>query len=235
MTDVVTKAADYARAAHESIDQRRKFTNEPYIVHPQAVAAWVASVTTNPAVIAAAWLHDVVEDTPVTIDQIESDFGPEIARLVADLTDVSQKSDGNRQQRTAIDRKHTSATDPRAKTVKLADLIDNLSDMHPWLSDSICRAVTGDGDVRRKLYTDGEHTVFAFRRCICLNGIDLGATRGDLAERMLPITLERISESKRRSVDEIWARWKQQHARILGAILDLAVQVIAALPSVELE
>ena len=54
--------------------------------------------------------------------------------------------------------------------------IDNLSDVRPWLSDSICRAVTGDGDVRRKLYTDGELAVFAFRRCVCLNGIDLGAT-----------------------------------------------------------
>ena len=112
--------------------------------------------------------------------------------------------------------------------------IDNLSDVQPWLSDSICRAVTGDGDVRRKLYTDGEHTVFAFRRCICLNGIDLGATRGDLSERMLPITLERISETTRLSEDEIWSQWQQHHARIFGAILDLTVQVIAALPSVQL-
>ena len=112
--------------------------------------------------------------------------------------------------------------------------IDNLSDVPPWLSDSICRAVTGDGDVRRKLYTDGEHAVFAFRRCICINGIDLGATRGDLAERMLPITLDRISESSRKSEEEIWAQWNQAHPRILGAILNLAVEVVAALPSVEL-
>ena len=112
--------------------------------------------------------------------------------------------------------------------------IDNLSDVQPWLSDSICRAVTGDGDVRRKLYTDGEHAVFAFRRCVCLNGIDLGASRGDLSERMLPITLDRISEKTRRSEDEIWSQWEQCHPRILGAILDLAVQVVAALPSVEL-
>ena len=112
--------------------------------------------------------------------------------------------------------------------------IDNLSDVPPWLSDSICRAVTGEGDVRRKLYTDGEHAVFAFRRCICLNGIDLGATRGDLAERMLPITLDRISETARRSEEEIWSQWQQRHARIFGAILDLAVHVISGLSSIEL-
>ena len=112
--------------------------------------------------------------------------------------------------------------------------IDNLSDVQPWLSDSICRAVTGDGDVRRKLYTDGEHAVFAFRRCVCLNGIDLGATRGDLNERLLPITLDRISEASRKTEDEIWAQWDQLHPRVLGAILDLAVKVVAALPSVEL-
>ncbi len=112
--------------------------------------------------------------------------------------------------------------------------IDNLSDVQSWLSDSICRAVTGDGDVRRKLYTDGEYAVFSFRRCICLNGIDLGASRGDLAERMLPITLDRISESDRQSEEEIWSKWEQRHPRIFGAILDLAVQVVAGLPSIEL-
>ena len=112
--------------------------------------------------------------------------------------------------------------------------LDNLSDVRPWLSDSICRAVTGEGDVRRKLYTDGEHSVFAFRRCVCLNGIDLGATRGDLGERMLPINLERISESNRQTEDDLWPNWHRRHPRILGAILDLASQVLSVLHSVEL-
>ena len=112
--------------------------------------------------------------------------------------------------------------------------LDNLSDVRPWLSDSICRAVTGEGDVRRKLYTDGEHSIFAFRRCICLNGIDLGATRGDLAERMLPINLERIPESSRQTEESLWPNWRRSHSRILGAILDLASQVLSVLHSVEL-
>lgn len=112
--------------------------------------------------------------------------------------------------------------------------MDNLSTVPPWLSDSICRAVTGDGDVRRKLYTDGEYSVFAFRRCICLNGIDLGATRGDLAERMLPISLDRIPDNKRVAENEIWPKWDEHSATILGAVLDLAVLVLNAIPSVEL-
>jgi (p)ppGpp synthase/HD superfamily hydrolase len=126
---LIRSAAEFARAAHERIGQRRKYTGEPYIVHPQAVAATVATVTDDEVVIAAAWLHDVVEDTPVTIDQIEAEFGAEVARLVADLTDAATKADGNRRQRKAIDREHTAGADPRAKTVKLADLIDNLSDI----------------------------------------------------------------------------------------------------------
>jgi hypothetical protein len=88
--------------------------------------------------------------------------------------------------------------------------------------------------VRRKLYTDGEHSVFAFRRCVCLNGIDLGATRGDLGERMLPINLERISESNRQTEDDLWPNWHRRHPRVLGAILDLASKVLSVLHSVEL-
>ncbi len=112
--------------------------------------------------------------------------------------------------------------------------LDNLSKIPDWLSDSICRAVTGDGDVRRKLYTDGEHAVFAFRRCVCLNGIDLGSLRGDLAERLLPIQMEVIHESKRLTEEEVRNRWDEAHAGILGAILDLTAKVIRLLPSVEL-
>ena len=127
--DMVNRAAAFAKAAHESIDQRRKFTNEPYIVHPQAVAETVATVTDDAATLAAAWLHDVVEDTPISIQEIKAEFGAEIASLVADLTDVSHPTDGNRKQRMAIDRQHTAEADPRAKTVKLADVIHNLSDI----------------------------------------------------------------------------------------------------------
>jgi hypothetical protein len=113
--------------------------------------------------------------------------------------------------------------------------LDNLSDIAPWLSDSLCRAVTGDGDVRRKLYTDGDFAVFAFRRAILVNGIDVGAMRGDLAERMLAIDLDRIPDDKRRDEAEMWGDWPNAHPLILGAVLDLAAGVMRVMPSVRLE
>ena len=112
--------------------------------------------------------------------------------------------------------------------------LDNLSVVPDWLSDSICRAVTGDGDVRRKLYTDGELAVFSFRRAIVLNGIDIGASRGDLADRMLPTTLHRIPAAERLEEDQVWPAWSKAHPRILGALLELAAGLVGVLPSVTL-
>jgi hypothetical protein len=113
--------------------------------------------------------------------------------------------------------------------------IDNLSNIPAWLSDSMCRAVTGDGDVRRALYTDGDLHVFSFRRCLLVNGIDIGAIRGDYAERSLVANLARIKPDKRRAEAELIEYWTAEHPRVFGALLDLAVQVVAVLPSVRLE
>lgn len=113
--------------------------------------------------------------------------------------------------------------------------LDNLSVIPPWLSDSICRASTGDGDVRRKLYTDGDYAVFAFRRCVIFNGIDVGAVAGDLADRTLPITLHLIPDGQRKNEKAFWADWSADHPRLLGAVLDLAAKVLARLPGIKLE
>lgn len=113
--------------------------------------------------------------------------------------------------------------------------IDNLSDIQPWLSDSLCRAVTGDGDVRRKLYTDGELAVFSYRRCVILNGIDTGAMQADLADRLLPVDLALITDEERQAEEDLWPSWRQAHPLILGALLDLVSDVMARLPAVKLE
>ena len=119
------RAKDFATRYHGSIDQRRKYTDEPYIMHPAAVVELVRSVDHTEAMIAAAWLHDTVEDTPATLDEVERVFGGTVAALVEMLTDVSKPTDGNREKRKAIDRAHTAKASPEAKTIKLADLIDN--------------------------------------------------------------------------------------------------------------
>jgi (p)ppGpp synthase/HD superfamily hydrolase len=126
MMDIVEKARIFATAAHAAVAQLRKYTNEPYIVHPAEVFAIVSTVhDATPEMLAAAWLHDVVEDTGVTIEVIREVFGEEVAELVGWLTDVSRPEQGNRATRKAIDRAHTAMAPAQAQTIKLADLISN--------------------------------------------------------------------------------------------------------------
>lgn len=124
--DIKVKALTFATAAHAAVGQLRKYTNEPYVVHPIEVAGIVSKVPgATDEMIAAAYLHDVVEDTGVTIELIRKEFGDEVATLVGWLTDVSRPEHGNRAQRKAIDRAHTAGAPAAAATIKLADLLSN--------------------------------------------------------------------------------------------------------------
>lgn len=126
--DIVEKARIFATAAHAAIDQRRKYTEEPYIVHPKQVADFVANVPgSTPEMVAAAWMHDVLEDTSVTPEVMRAEFGDTVTDLVLWVTDVSKKEDGNRATRKAIDRQHIASAPGEAQTVKLADIISNCS------------------------------------------------------------------------------------------------------------
>lgn len=122
---LVERAFIYADAAHRCVGQVRKYTGEPYILHPLAVATLVSSVRHTGVMLAAALLHDVVEDTPRTLEDIGREFGDEVQELVFWLTDVSCPSDGNRAARKALDRARIARAPEAAKTIKLADLIDN--------------------------------------------------------------------------------------------------------------
>ena len=126
--DIVDKARVFATAAHAAAAQLRKYTNEPYIVHPAEVFSIVSTVDgATEDMLAAAWLHDVVEDTGVTNEVIREMFGEKVAELVGWLTDVSRPEQGNRATRKAIDRAHTAMASAQAQTIKLADLISNCS------------------------------------------------------------------------------------------------------------
>lgn len=113
----------FAMNAHKG--QERKYTGEPYITHCAGVVWLVKTCVHTPEMVAAAWLHDTVEDCGVPLATIEEKFGLKVATLVEMLTDVSKPSDGKRAVRKAIDRAHTAKASWKAKTVKLADLIDN--------------------------------------------------------------------------------------------------------------
>lgn len=132
--DVFSQALIVAAKWHGK--QLRKYTNDPYIVHPIAVAALVRDVLSRSSgfsniqiaeVSAAAVMHDVLEDTDYTESQMLDDFGPFITQLVLEVTDVSRPSHGNRAARKAIDREHLARASFFGKTIKLADLIDNTS------------------------------------------------------------------------------------------------------------
>lgn len=121
--ELVTKAILYAQAAHEG--QKRKYTGEPYWQHPMEVMQILERYDAPPVVRAAAMLHDVLEDTPVTMDQLTAEFGIAVSTLVMEVTDVSAPEDGNRAQRKRKDLVHLSKASPWAAMIKLADMISN--------------------------------------------------------------------------------------------------------------
>lgn len=123
MTALVERARGFAARAHAA--QRRKYTDEPYFVHLEEVAQLVAATGASDAVVAAAYLHDVVEDTLIGLGQLHAEFGADVARLVWEVTDVSRPADGNRAARKALDRAHLARASADGQTIKLADLISN--------------------------------------------------------------------------------------------------------------
>lgn len=124
---MLNKAVKFATEAHGS--QVRKYHGTPYISHPLAVAEIVKSVPHTEEMLMAAVLHDVVEDTSVTLDQISKEFGDVVAEIVYFLTDISKPEDGNRAHRKQLDAEHNANGPAEAQTVKVADLIHNSSDI----------------------------------------------------------------------------------------------------------
>jgi (p)ppGpp synthase/HD superfamily hydrolase len=125
----IAMARTYATAAHTAVGQRRKYSGVPYIVHPIRVADIVEQFGGTDSMISAAYLHDVVEDTGVSIGDISSMFGIVIATIVDGLTDVSKPEDGNRAVRKAADREHSEKATWASQFVKCADIIDNAKDI----------------------------------------------------------------------------------------------------------
>jgi len=104
---------------------------------------------------------------------------------------------------------------------------DNLSGAEPWLSDALCRLSTGGGFSTRELYSDSDEVVFDAQRPQILTGIDRIASRHDLLDRMLVLTLPYIPDHKRRPEAELWQRFESTRPRILGGLLDAVVAALA--------
>ena len=124
--DLIARAFRYAAAAHEG-QQRR--SGEEFIHHPYSVARICAELQLDDETIAAALLHDVVEDTEVTLDAVKSEFGDEIAQLVDGVTKLTRVSFQSREQAQAENYRKmvlAMAEDLRVIFIKLADRLHNL-------------------------------------------------------------------------------------------------------------
>lgn len=126
-TDVLDRAIILAVRAHSGTERRGK--GYPYIVHPLEAVEIVATMTADQELLAAAALHDTVEDTDVTIEQIRAEFGERIASLVADESDempegVSEEDSWHGRKQAAIDRLSHASRD--AKMVALGDKLSNM-------------------------------------------------------------------------------------------------------------
>jgi hypothetical protein len=112
---------------------------------------------------------------------------------------------------------------------------DNISTLPPWTSDALCRLSTGGGFSARELYTDSEEVLFDATRPVILNGITDVATRPDLLDRSLIVTLPPIPDDERKSEAALWREFEQARPAILGALFDAVSGALGAVESVRLE
>lgn len=137
-TTLFDKAVLFAVKAHANTERRGK--GFPYIIHPMEAVEIVATITSDQELLAAAILHDTVEDTDVTIEQIRAAFGDRVASLVASESDIqlegSEEDTWHARKQAAIDRLAAASRD--AKIVALGDKLSNMR--------AICRdyAVLGE-------------------------------------------------------------------------------------------
>ena len=126
-TELLDRAIVFAVHAHAGTERRGK--GYPYIVHPMEAVEIVATMTADQELLAAAALHDTVEDTNVTVEQLKAEFGERIASLVADESDVmpegmSEEASWHQRKQAAIDRLSKASHD--AKMVALGDKLSNM-------------------------------------------------------------------------------------------------------------
>ena len=122
----IKKAYDLAEKLHKG--QFRK-SGEPYIIHPLNVAGILAELHSDPDTICAGLLHDVVEDTELTLDELKAEFGEDIAEIVDGVTKVGQLKFASLEQKQATNHQHmllAMAKDIRVVIVKLADRLHNI-------------------------------------------------------------------------------------------------------------
>jgi hypothetical protein len=111
---------------------------------------------------------------------------------------------------------------------------DNLKYTPRWLSDEACKAVTGVGSTKRKLYSDDDDIVYEYRRCLGFNGINLGLTEPDILDRSMMIELQRIRKENTKQETDIMAEFLKLRPKLLAYIFDTLVKAIRIKPTIQL-
>jgi hypothetical protein len=112
---------------------------------------------------------------------------------------------------------------------------ENISKLPEWLSDTLCRLATGGGFATRQLYENTDEVLFRGMRPVILDGIDTFVERADLADRAIKLTLDEVTEEKRRGEKELEREFEGKHPAILGALLDAVPYGLACLPDIRLD
>jgi hypothetical protein len=103
---------------------------------------------------------------------------------------------------------------------------DNVSYLPPWFSDEVCKAVTGVGNSKRKLYSDDEDVIVNYKRCIIINGINNHLTEPDALDRSVLIELERIKSKSRKEESKVENQFEELRPKLLGFIFDILVKTL---------
>ena len=111
---------------------------------------------------------------------------------------------------------------------------DNVSYLPPWFSNEVCKAVTGIGNSKRKLYSDDEDVIVNYKRCIIINGINNYLTEPDALDRSILIELERIKSKSRKEESIVENQFEELRPKLLGFIFDILVKTLQIKPSLEL-
>jgi len=114
-------------------------------------------------------------------------------------------------------------------------LFDNISGIPRWVSDLLCRAVSGGGFVKRELFTDDEDIIMKFRRCIIMNGINMVVSRPDLLDRTILFELDRITEEERMTEGEFWRNFDEDLPKILGGVFTAVSKALKAKETIKLK
>jgi hypothetical protein len=112
---------------------------------------------------------------------------------------------------------------------------DNIKYVPKWLSDEVCKAVTGIGQTKRKLYTDYEDRIFEYKHCLIFNGINVAFSEPDVIDRSIIIELEEIEDDKRRTDEEILSEFKTLRPKLFGFIFDTLAKAVTLKPSINIK